>query len=68
MGKYGFIVVIACYSWDNHGNNGGDGKIIEVMQVIPQIDKFQENGYTKEEMKVAIGDSQRWGMRGNSSA
>ena len=23
------------------------------MQVIPQIDKFQENGYTKEEMKVA---------------
>ena len=22
-------------------------------QVIPQIDKFQENGYTKEEMKAA---------------
>ena len=24
------------------------------LEVIPQIDKFQENGYTKEEMKVGL--------------
>ena len=25
--------------------------------VLPQIDAFQENGYTREEMKIGLGDA-----------
>ena len=33
-------------------------------QVIPQIDKFQENGYTKEEMKASTCFTANGCMRG----